>query len=710
LKDELQAFGILAFDVVKKRGFSWAVVTVAKRENGQRFLKRFGRNGGEILMFHGRPLSCKVSNKVGQPEPMKVISLLQKEQAISSTTRATPQSLGLTPSRSQPIYSITSLSTGVWNYDRFGKLVFDGKVQDRRVGSIIFGKAALVIYLGASAHHGYDWHGRIDIPYAILEHTIPSVDNGKQGSITLTLKSPPKIYAVMNTEDLRLYTGNQTAAIDPILSALANLNLGSSRPNQKSPNLERMCRLDHRYDRSSALCMVYKLVFPNQQLVRHAWTFVKQFSVPQLYCWQSMVPHHSTHTIEQELHELEKLLITKELEFAVQFQILALVLEGTITPAKMKELISYIRSISLVYGSSVTALAVKSLGQQIPTPAPHVDSTELATATLHKLLKENVLGVQKSESTHNSLRGKRKQHEHLALTYKATITPTGMVLRGPDWSVSNRILRNYPGHHDYFMRVFFADEDGMSVFYDPKASQEQVYARFRRILQEGISVAGRHFEFLGFSHASLRYHQVWFMAPFMHGDTWICAKDVIRELGDFTHIHCSAKCAARIGQAFSDTIFAIPIPKTAYVSENKADVKRNGRVFSDGCGTMSLELFKRYWRTLPPYHRQKRPTVIQIRYRGAKGVLSLDSVLRDEQLHIRDSMTKYVAKDRWKDLEICGAAYKPLRLYLNHQFIKILEDLGVPLRNFIEVQNEARRTLEMVIKHPLNAASFLGKP
>jgi hypothetical protein len=46
-------------------------------------------------------------------------------------------------------------------------------------------------------------------------------------------------------------------------------------------------------------------------------------------------------------------------------------------------------------------------------------------------------------------------------------------------------------------------------------------------------------------------------------------------------------------------------------------------------------------------------------------------------------------------------------MFLNQ--IKILEDLGVPLQSFLEVQNDARRALEMIIKHPLNAASFLGK-
>jgi hypothetical protein len=119
---------------------------------------------------------------------------------------------------------------------------------------------------------------------------------------------------------------------------------------------------------------------------------------------------------------------------------------------------------------------------------------------------------------------------------------------------------------------------------------------------------------------------------------------------DFTNIHCSAKCAARIGQAFSDTIFAVRIPSTATVLETKVDVVRNGRVFSDGCGTMSLELFQLLWRALQYRQRQKRPTILQIRYRGAKGVLSLDKSLAGEQLHIRESMTKYVARADWRAL------------------------------------------------------------
>lgn len=287
------------------------------------------------------------------------------------------------------------------------------------------------------------------------------------------------------------------------------------------------------------------------------------------------------------------------------------------------------------------------------------------------------------------------------------LTLPGMVLRGPDWSVSNRILRKYSEHSENFMRVYFADEDGSPVSHDSRASQEQIHNRFLQILKGGITIAGRTFEFLGFSNSSLRCHQTWFMAPIEQAGKIVRAPDVIRGLGNFD-MRSPAKCAARIGQAFSDTIFSVHIPQTANVIEDKDDVQRNGRCFSDGCGTMSLELFEKVWRALPPNRREARPTVLQIRYRGAKGVVSLDTTLKGQELHIRKSMTKYVAAQGWRDLELCDGNYRPLTMYLNHQFIKILEDLGVPAQNIIELQNEARHTIERIIKEPVNAASFLG--
>ena len=67
------------------------------------------------------------------------------------------------------------------------------------------------------------------------------------------------------------------------------------------------------------------------------------------------------------------------------------------------------------------------------------------------------------------------------------------------------------------------------------------------------------------------------------------------------------------------------------------------------------------------------------------------------------------------DIEICGAAFKPLPMYLNRQLIKILEDLHVPGESFLNLQADAVEKLRITTLSPVNAASFLernfiGKP
>lgn len=704
LKDKLLQFNILAFEIFKKPGNQWAILTVAKEENGSRFIRYF--QSVNTLTLKGRYLRCKKSNK--KAEALKVMSLLDKEEDMlkKSVKPSLPRA-----QLSQPHFGFLSMVHGVWDYDRLGNLVFNEKYQDHRRGTIIFGNTALVVYLEGQnkTHTDLDCNCRIDIPYGILEHTIPSNDKGGQGALTLTLKSPPKIYRIESADSLHLYTGADSNTV-PQMPDLRALPFGVSPSSQRVRPLYRLCTLQRHYNKSAALCMVYKIQFSNLQTLRHAWNFIQDFAVSDVDLWRTTIPQTKTQTIEQDYANLELDLasvIKSHISFAVAYQMMALVLEGTLSPANMLQLVPGICDLAGRHGSTQTAAGVRNLAQQIPTPAPNVNGDNYRTKSIIEMIEANIHVTQSGVSESWSS-PKQKKHQHLALTYKATVTPTGLVLRGPEWGVSNRVLRKYAKHTECFMRVFFADEDGLSVFHDPRSSHEEVYARFRDVLLNGITIAGRTFEFLGFSHASLRYHAAWFMASFEDNGLSIRAKDVIQALGDFSNIHCSAKCAARIGQAFSDTIHAVHVPDDAYVTETKEDVVRNNRTFSDGCGTISEALLQRVWRSLPPDRRSKRPTVLQIRYRGAKGVVSLDKALLGEQLQIRKSMTKYVASEGWRDLELCGAAYRPLDMYLNHQFIKILEDLRVPLRNFLSVQDDALKALEMIVRHPLNAASFLG--
>ncbi|KAF2259955.1 rna-dependent rna polymeras-like protein [Lojkania enalia] len=699
LRSTLSQFDIVVFDVIKNPDKRFATITIADENKAQSFLTRCGSHQARHrLHYRGAPLTFVKSNLRGQPDALKVRVLLREEEewrAKGSESVAANLTL--------PRFHFASLATGIWTYDKHGRLTFDQKYYDPRDGTITFGRNAMVIFLRKGPHEPINYHERIDIKNSIVEHSIPSMGQDHHCIIYITTIMPPRIYEVQNENSLRYYTGEHD-----IVQGLMALKV-----EDRGKQMLRRCNIRADYRKNAGLCMVYRLVVTDADQALQIWAFLKHTSaVPRRNCFKITVPEVQSQTIEQDLASLDARLANgiRELDFACRFQLLSLVLEGILSPTLTHCLLPHLEH-TLKANKCVPktmADAISKLRYQLPTPNWNLCARDLSITSILKLVKSNINSLQESASTSKDILQVETRHHHLTLTYKATVTPTGMLLSGPDIGVTNRVLRKYSTHSDYFMRVRFAEEDGSGIVYDSRASQEQIYARFRQVLQGGIQIAGRTYEFLGFSHSSLHYHTAWFMAPlrFGHGPS-ITARDVIQDLGHFSHLHCSAKCAARIGQAFSDTLFAIPLSSDVYVNEDLEDVKRNGHVFSDGCGTISLDLLQAVWRRLPSERQQQKPTVLQIRYRGAKGVVSLDTSLPGKQLLIRKSMKKFEATEGWRDIEICGASYKPLTLFLNQQFIKILEDLGVSLSNFLQVQNDALRELNMILQNPLNTANFL---
>jgi hypothetical protein len=296
-----------------------------------------------------------------------------------------------------------------------------------------------------------------------------------------------------------------------------------------------------------------------------------------------------------------------------------------------------------------------------------------------------------------------KRHSHINLVHRIVVTPTRIRLEGPEPEPTNRVLRQYHKDGQHFLRVVIQEEDGGSFRYDPAATQKTIYHRFKQILASSINVAGRGFSFLGFSHSSLRNQACWFMAPIIVDGSLCFAPQIIKQLGNFSHFRCPAKCAARIGQNFTDTNATVDVSPRR-VGELEV-VERNGRDFSDGVGTISHDLLRRVWRVYGS-KRFIRPTALQIRFQGAKGMVSLDNRLAGEQLMLRSNMKKFETSATW-NLEICGAAFQPLPMILNRQFIKILEDLGIPLATFQRLQEAAVGRLRRMTTSAPDAAAFL---
>ncbi|KAF2466775.1 rna-dependent rna polymeras-like protein [Lindgomyces ingoldianus] len=705
LKPYFSDVDILAFDVRKRVGKCHANITTPNLRCAECFLQKHGgdhsRYPPKPLNFRGKDLYCKQGKS--SPTPLNIQALREDNERLlamrDGLSRALPVSK---PSR--PIFPFIALQLGTWTYNHLGKLAFDEKYKDGRSGTVTFGKNAFVIYLQQGAHANLA-HCRIDISYSIIEHVVPSAGHGKNPIISFTLRTPPKIFKIINTDEVHLYSNEES----PITTSFERLSLD---PAQK--RLRRLCRLNNEFEKANGLCVVYRLALADMGMALQVWQFVGRFSVIRRGdAFKTAIPETIFQRIEIEYKELEKCLSNPQhhpnVGYDGRFQLLALALEGSLSPNMIQILLPDVDNLAQTHGSKTVAEGIRQLTYALPIPGLQTPASKLSKGAILQTLIDNVKSLLEVDAATKYLVDQQKQQDHLVRTLAATVTPTGILLRGPDLGISNRVLRRYSGYTEYFMRVSFADEDGVSLLYDSRASQEEVYDRFKSVLQGGIPIAGRVYKFLGFSHSSLRSHTVWFMAPFQHEGTLIIPSNVIAELGDFSSLHISAKCAARIGQAFSDTMFSIPIPKDAFVTEHMADVERFGKIFSDGCGTISPKLLQKIWRTLPPGLQGQKPTVLQIRYRGAKGVISLDTRLIGEQLNIRKSMTKFPAGESWQDLEICGGAYRPLTMYLNHQFIKILEDLKVPHKNILDVQNDAIQELKMMLGHPRNAASFLEK-
>ena len=110
-----------------------------------------------------------------------------------------------------------------------------------------------------------------------------------------------------------------------------------------------------------------------------------------------------------------------------------------------------------------------------------------------------------SSSTISSSRDDGKSSKDEILTHRVSITPAGICLEGPEEFVANRVLRKFRNHKDCFLRVTFGEEDEGRMEYGRDVSNEQISRRkFLGILDKGLDIAGEHFEFLGFSHSSLR--------------------------------------------------------------------------------------------------------------------------------------------------------------------------------------------------------------
>lgn len=200
-------------------------------------------------------------------------------------------------------------------------------------------------------------------------------------------------------------------------------------------------------------------------------------------------------------------------------------------------------------------------------------------------------------------------------------------------------------------------------------------------------------------------------------------KDVIsrkiESLGDFSSMKTVGKKAKRIGLLFSTARAAMTISPDRV--QDIPDIESADYIYTDGCGLISPRLASELARRTRIVFRDKRytPSVFQIRYRGYKGVVTVDPTMLKKGgpdddddakkilLKMRSSMRKFKGGD---DHSFAVVEYsKPYSYgYLNDEVVVLLSALGIGREVFARKQEEHFEFLRDATRDPGTAFRFLS--
>ncbi|KAH8031250.1 hypothetical protein HPB51_014322 [Rhipicephalus microplus] len=194
---------------------------------------------------------------------------------------------------------------------------------------------------------------------------------------------------------------------------------------------------------------------------------------------------------------------------------------------------------------------------------------------------------------------------------KVILTPSRRVYLPPQLVCKSQLLQHFD--IEFALRVVVRDDDCKLVSFSLGACKDDfVNAVIKPPLTHGLKIGGRHFVFLGCSTSQLRSHGVWFYARDTEGHT---ADSIRMGVGDLSAIHSVPKFMARLGQAFSQSLGYLTVPRqfTSIEPDIKKTIatRRSGEtlqreyVFSDGIGCISHVLLRKVrrwsgvlWRTV----------------------------------------------------------------------------------------------------------------
>ena len=501
LKTQLEPFmkrlTIVDYLCEKPKRKRFAHVTFHTRRNGERFLAVHGQEDvphGPFkspstrrpphpkakLQLMGTDVYCMQSKRPPQEFALKAL-----EHTAEQRKKTSQDTVEEEPAVS---FSLFSFSCGHCTFVH-DQLAYIPEAPRADSGIVRFSKRNVVVKLDNK------------IVIRIPLNTVVNLVWFGDGCLTLTLSAVPLFFS-------------HVPSIETLIAQFLGHSLnGDGKIQMLKSSRSRLCSLGGEHAEVVGLCLVYQFKVSPVDLSRKIRELERREITVMRYDLSSTPRINmggylpQLNALKTELADYTK---NRSLPFDILYQLQALAYNAYLPPTTVlglaKELYRLFRSDKAAGRKPISVDAMRKLFNMIDWPFPHGEPTDFEVDSLVAALQQNEREIQaglvQREGLFNST-------QNLARIHRVMVSPTRITLHGPEMEPKNRILRKYPNHHEFFIRVQFCDENGEDLYFTPQVGYDDIYARFKNVLKNGIQIAGRTYQFLGFSHSSLRSHSVW---------------------------------------------------------------------------------------------------------------------------------------------------------------------------------------------------------
>ena len=305
--------------------------------------------------------------------------------------------------------------------------------------------------------------------------------------------------------------------------------------------------------------------------------------------------------------------------------------------------------------------------------------------TLEKYHYETILSIYnnyKSEfKLEKNIQEKKtdKNKNEIYVMKRIVVSPYFVKIKKENLHPTSRFLRLYYKNNN-FIKIEFQDERDSQLFSHfgsnlMKSDNVGFSKLYKKVFNEGFNLCGKKYLFFFSPTNCMKSNCIWLLEENDYKNKLSYYYQSLGVYSAFSNASLSfSKAISRVGQNFTSTIsFYHKDKNTCFNCDIIEDIKApNGDIYNDGCGMISVDLMKDICNEL---NKGIFSSAIQIRYKGAKGVLVINPKIEGKKIILTRSMIKYDVNNS-ENLEICRFA-KYSTGFLNLQIIILLIINGV---------------------------------